>query len=88
MLRYLHEEGETEKQALITAVTATRVEGKVSDHDRVRTAVQLEVDVLPRLEELELINRKADELSLAFFSVPVYTALGSITGSRASNALR
>lgn len=88
VLLCLHDAGSAEKSALVTAVATAHTDGELSDHDRVRTAIELEVDVLPELEEHQLITREDDELSLGFLSAPVYAALDAIAGSNGSSNVR
>lgn len=67
VLLWLHDEGSATKETLLTEVATARFEN-VSDHDRVRLAVELEIDVLNELETHDLVFRDGDEISLGFLS--------------------
>lgn len=78
----LHQESPMEKTALFSTVTNATVDGNISHDDRIRLAVELEVDVLPELESHDLISRDDNEVSLGFLSAPEYAALESVAASK------
>lgn len=67
VLLWLRDEGSASKDTLFTEVAKARFEN-VSEHDRVRLAVELEIDVLNELEAHDLVFRDGDEISLGFLS--------------------
>lgn len=67
VLLWLRDEGSASKDTLLTEVATARFEN-VSEHDRVRMAVELEIDVLTELETHDLVFRDGDEISLGFLS--------------------
>lgn len=66
VMRHLLEEGEASIEELTTVTSATLATGTPTDHERVRTAVSLQIDHLPVLADTDLVTIDDDTVAVAF----------------------
>lgn len=66
VMRHLLAEGEASIEELTTVTSEALAAGPVTDHDRVRTAICLQIDHLPVLVEHDLITVDGTTVALAF----------------------
>lgn len=78
VLRHLREHGSATKQDLLYETCELVNDGSCSDHDRVRVAVTLQTDILPKLADAGFITHDETEVELEFLPVPVFEWIDSL----------
>lgn len=78
VLAYLVEHGEATETELIEWVARQRSDGPMTDHDRVRTAINLRLTHLPNLEDADYVRRDQGTLEADFLPADLYEAVASV----------